>query len=471
MFCLLCMAAGLLLACSGSQDPRPPKHLILISIDTLRADYLGAYGHPYVKSPEIDAVAAAGVLFENHISAAPTTLASHTSLMTGTWPHTHGAARNGFIVAPENAMLAELLGANGFYTAGFISAYPLSGRFDFNQGFAHWDDDLSVRLAEHQGEIDQNQRPANEVTDAVLDWLPDGVGEKPLYLFVHYFDVHAPYIPPEKFLRMYRDDDLGVLGSQKTIKQVRRQLNRGKLSRLNEILKQSYAAGVTWVDSEIGRLLAGLDERGILDDAIVVITSDHGEAMDEHSERWDHGFTTFESVSRTPLIVRLPAGHPAGLQIPSLVSNIDVVPTLLELFEITLPPHIEGISFAPLLRGETPDDPRQLAYSEATKPYDAKHERGTTWENERKTRSVRDERFKLIETPMLGRIELFDLVRDPKEQKNIISRQTKEATALHQQLLRWARAAAPQRAERDVDPEVRRRLEALGYVDEPAPGE
>jgi arylsulfatase A-like enzyme len=466
---LLFAAIAALASCGEPPEPHTPRHLVLISIDTLRADYLGAYGHPYVETPTIDGLAESGVLFENHISAAPTTLASHTSLMTGTWPHTHGSARNGFIVSQSNQMLAEILAARGFTTAGFLGGFPLSERFAFNQGFDHWDEDLSVKVGDHRGEIDQNQRPANEVTDAVLSWLPDDAGVDPLFLFVHYFDVHAPYTPPEKYLRMYRVDDLDAVGSYKNIKRVRRQLHQGEASPLNEILKQSYAAGVTWVDSEVGRLLAGLDERGLLDDAVVVITSDHGEAMDENWERWDHGFSTFETVSRTPLIVRLPKGNPGGLRVANVISNIDVVPTLLDLFGVELPASVEGDSFALAVRGDDVETPRTLAFSQATKPYDEKHESGTQWANERKLRSVRDRRFKLIERPLLGTLELFDLANDPNEQKNISDEQRERTRSLHTELLDWAKAADPKRSERDVDPEVQRRLEALGYVDEPAP--
>ncbi len=386
------------LACSSPQEPGEKRHIVLISIDTLRADYLGSYGHPYVRSPNIDALAEAGFLFERHVVAAPTTLASHTALMTGTWPHTHGTPRNGFVVATQNNMLAEVLQAQGFATAGFIGAFPLSQRFAFNQGFDHWDERMS--RAKRPGRLEQSERPANEVTDAALAWADARGGEGNVFLFVHYFDVHAPYTPPGKYARLYREDESKVTGSLKDMHRARDELAAGHHSELNEILKQQYAAGVTWVDSEVGRLLEGLEDAGILEDAVVVLTSDHGEALDRQREHWNHGYTTYRESTRVPLIVRLPVGHPGGHRIDALVSNIDVMPTLLELFSVTQPMGIEGISFGGALSGGEFTAVRDVAYSEATKPFGERFEGDPVWKNARKMRSIETGRWKLAQRPL-----------------------------------------------------------------------
>ena len=459
------------LACSGPTEPREPRHLILISIDTLRADYLSAYGHPYTLSPRIDALAEHGLVFENHIASAPTTLASHTSLMTGTWPHTHGAPRNGFVVAPDNVMLAETLVQHGFETAGFVSAFPLSKRFGFDQGFEHWDDELSIDKSARPGQFDQSQRSAEEVTNAAIAWLPNQLADERLFLFVHYFDVHAPYVQPAPFDRMYREDGLRADGSYATIKRTRTELRKKGSTPLNEVLKRSYAAGISYVDHELGRLLDALAEGGILDDAVVVITSDHGEAMDEHSELWDHGFTTFESSTRIPLIVRLPPGGPAGARPRALVSNIDVMPSLLELLGVPIPSGVEGLSFAAAFSAEEFAEHREATFSEATKPYDSRHEAGTQWQNERKFRSIRTPRWKLVQRPLADRVRLFDLALDPHEQHDRSDERPDLTRALLSRLEAWSADAHPKGVEHDLDPEVKSRLEALGYVDEPEPGD
>jgi arylsulfatase A-like enzyme len=185
------------------------RHVVLVSIDTLRADRLGCYGHRVdgtSPSPALDALAARGIVFERHLSAATTTLASHVSLMTGTHPATHGVPRNGFEVGADNRMLAEVLAEAGFYTAAFIGAAPLMEAVRFDQGFRHFDFRYS-RAAD--GSPSGHQRRADEVTDAVLEWLDGTFGarvEAPLFLFAHYFDVHAPYDAPEPWRGRFAPD-------------------------------------------------------------------------------------------------------------------------------------------------------------------------------------------------------------------------------------------------------------------------
>ena len=209
---------------------RPPlanrvdiQNVILISIDTLRADHLGCYGHEYVKTPNIDAFAAEAMLFATHINAAPSTLSSHTALMTGTYPHTHGVPKNGHVVNDANIMLAEVLREAGFMTAGFAGAFPLDPVVGFAQGFDHYDaefDDLKTRLVR-----DQTQRRGDKVTNAVLKWLnghhAKGGDAGRLFLFAHYFDAHWPYEAPPPFGRMYRTDKSPQSGSMETVVRIR----------------------------------------------------------------------------------------------------------------------------------------------------------------------------------------------------------------------------------------------------------
>jgi arylsulfatase A-like enzyme len=449
------------------------RHVILISIDTLRADHLGCYGHPFVQTPNIDGLAADGILFEQHISAAPTTLNSHTSLMTGTWPHTHGAARNGFVVNEENVMLAEVLQSSGFTTAAFIGAYPLHSRFDFGQGFDHYDEAFDIM--KDVAPVDQNQRSAESVTNAVLAWLDSDRPER-FFLFVHYFDVHAPYSPPAPFDRMYRSDDPAIHGNFREIRAIQQALkaNPKGMPAENAAMDALYCGEVSFIDEQIGRLLEGFGKWGMLEDSLIVLTGDHGEAMNEHWEIWDHGHSTYETTVRTPLIIRQPGSRQAGTRWRHPVSNIDVMPTILDRLGLESPSRVQGTSFAAVLDGIEPA-PREPVFSEATKPWGSPWEDDATWVNTRKCRSVREGRWKLIFQPAGGYTELYDLEADPQEKNNLaLSRDPevrKVVRRLQAALAAWTKSAKPLPSQFDDTPQNIEALKALGYTAEPSDGE
>jgi len=402
----------------GPSEPTPStlsgrinaRNVVLISVDTLLADHLACYGHRFVKSPTIDALAREGVRFTQHIAAASTTLASHTSLMTGTYPHTHGVFRNICRVGDENVMLAEVLKAAGFATAGFIGAFPLSPDTNFSQGFDHYDGDFG-KFQRGNASGRRAQRPANEVTDAVLAWLDrrekggaDSGNERGrLFLFVHYFDPHWPYKAPPPYERMYRTDSLTADGSMKTIAYVRNVLGRdhknpksspgtvgvgqesadsgrpanaastsnlypkGTYAQLSTVLKAEYGAEITFCDHHLGRLIDGLKRYDLLDSSLIIFTADHGETLDEHVDLFSHGSSVYDTEIHIPLIMRFPQGRGAGRSVSHLGSNIDVVPTILDLLALPLPDGIEGQSFAGVFDGLTP--PRSPVFAEPTRPW------------------------------------------------------------------------------------------------------
>ena len=438
--------------CSGG-SPAPPRVLVLISIDTLRADHLGCYGNRIVQTPHMDRLAAEGVVFDNHVSSCPTTLNSHTSLMTGTYGHTHGAARNGFVVREGNTMLAEALRDSGYATAGFAGAFPLHTRFGFSQGFDHYD--AAVK-----------SRSGDQVNDRVLRWL-DGQDAERLFLFVHYWAAHYPYTPPPPYDRMYRRDALGIRGTMGDIERVRDALasDLPEAGRQSDALRAAYAGGVTFVDAHVGALLDGLRARGIYDEALILLTSDHGEAMDEHDEYWDHGRTTYASSTHVPLIVKLPGGRLAGTRSSLVASNVDVMPTILELTGVSPPPAVEGASFASVFDGG-PTEPRPPAFSEATKPHPATVEPGA-WTNRRNDKAVRSGDWKLIHRPRTGETELFDLGTDPGETRDLLRRPTRAARQRARKLLTalrtWSERAGAA-ARRDASDESLETLRALGYA-------
>ena len=441
--------------CHSAATPPAFRHVLLVSIDTLRADHLGCYGSPFVRSPHIDRVASEGLLFEQHISVAPSTLASHTSLMTGTYPRTHGAAHNRVRVGDGNRMLAELLSEAGFETAAFIGGLPLASAVHFQQGFGHY----------REPRPPQHRVPGAEVTDAALAWIGAAARERS-FAFVHYFDVHQPYVHGEPWDSMYRRDDLGELPGPGPL---RRALARGEpgARELSRATRAAYAGGVTYVDDQIGRLLEGLSRSGWLDEALVVVTSDHGEAMDEHAdELWNHGHTLYDETVRTPLVMRFPGAWRAGTRIPQLVANIDLVPTLLELLGLPLPDGIEGRSLVPLLLGGA-GPVRDLVFVEATRPHDEAHEAGTRWPNERKLRGVRTQRWKLVHAPLPDRIQAFDLDSDPGEQTDLSAAARTGAPwdALRSSLDAWAAGEAAPATRAELDAWTEEQLGALGYAE------
>jgi arylsulfatase A-like enzyme len=450
---------------AGKADPEI-QHVILISIDTLRADHLGCYGNPLVKTPHIDKLASEGVLFEMHLNAAPTTLNSHTSLMTGTWPHTHGVPRNGFVLSNRNAMLAEVLKEHGFTTAAFIGAFPLDSRFNFDQGFDYYNEEFAILRGKAQ--VDQDQRRAEQVTDAVINRLKRTHPER-LFLFVHYFDVHWPYDPPPPYDRMYRKDNQPFSGSLMDIGLVRQALYRDRNSMVwqSAALDALYSGEVSYTDHHIGRLLDALREFGLYDNSLIVLTADHGEAMNEHWEIWDHGHSTYQTTVHTPLIIRQPGGKLGGRRCDHLVSNIDVMPTILDRLGIGHPDQVEGVSFARLLDGE-PMPAREPVFCEATKPFS--YEDDPHWRNTLKCRAVCDGRWKFIYRPVGMVRELYDLEADPQEKTNKLDNPDAEAlkrsAELAARLEAWTQSARPLQSEADESDETLRKLKDLGYVED-----
>ncbi len=425
------------------------ENVILISIDTLRADHLGPYGNARVKTPNFDKLAAESIVFENAYSAAPTTLPSHTSLMTGSYPHTHGVSKNGDMVHPENQMMAETLKEAGFRTLGVSGAFPLNPKFAFDQGFEAY-----------FANVGDNAK----VTDAVLKKTPQRAGGR-MFLFIHYWDVHWPYAPPAPFDTMYRKDLMGLNGSMEELKEIRAGMHRGEADAFarSEVMKDLYAGEVSWTDQQIGRLLEGLDEQGLLDKSLLIITSDHGEAFDEHKDYWDHGPSTYNSVTHVPLIIRLPGGKGGGTRVSSLVSNIDVMPTVLEVLNLGSASRSEGVSFARAFMGQ--GLPKRTAiYSEATKPEKPEYEDGQLWPNTLKCKGVWTESWKYQSCPKVKTRELYTR-DDAMEQKDQYKAQGGVSAQLEKSVQTWVGTGDPLQGGKDESQDTIDALKALGYME------
>jgi arylsulfatase A-like enzyme/lipopolysaccharide biosynthesis regulator YciM len=397
------------------------NNVLVLTVDTLRADRLPAYGCKDVKTPAIDSLAARGVLFERCATATPLTLPSHTTLFSGTLPIHHGVRDNGaFTVPGELPLLAELFRARGYATAAFVSAFVLDSRWKLNRGFDVYFDQFDTRK-ENLLSIGDIERSAGDTMDAALDWLKGRDARKPFLLWVHLFDPHAPYAPPPPFSEEYRD--------------------------------RPYLGEIAYADSQIARLLAYLQEQGLSEKTAVVFAGDHGESLGDHGED-GHGFFVYEATLHVPLIV-VPPGSGKAARRPEVVSLVDVLPTVVELAGLALPSVVQGRSLVPLLSGRGGLEPRP-AYSETY--YPRIHFGWSELE------ALDDGRYKLIES---SDPELYDLATDPSEKENLVGKDRERYLAMKRQLASltagWARN--PLNARPAVsDPESVRKLASLGYL-------
>jgi arylsulfatase A-like enzyme len=355
----------------------------------------------------------------------------------------------------------------------------LKTRYHFNQGFDHFDDRMEKKA---EGiSVYGSQRSAESIVRALNSYLKSEPidEEQGLFLFLHFFDVHAPYMPPDPFNSMYLEDNLGVTGTLQDVAKISVGLkkNNPDAKGRSDVLEALYAGEVSYVDYNLGRVFGLLREHGLYDDSLIIVTSDHGETMAEHtpSEVWDHGYTLFDSTIRIPLVMRFPKEQYSGIRSKALLSNVDVMPTVLDFLGIPVPEKVEGWSFAGLLTKEE-YKPRTLAFSEATKPSLTRVESGTVWRNERKHRSVRADDWRYIYRPLSKRSSLYPMSVDYVEQRDRLrtdptddDKRLGEEFFVH--LESWHQEAVPTESKEDESEESALMLEALGYVDKEDPAE
>ena len=416
----LTIAAGLAFwVVRPPRDARP--NVLLITIDTLRADHVGSYGYKEAQTAAIDTIAARGLRFAHATTVAPLTLPAHASLMTGTFPWYHRVRDNGgFYLSDDQETLAKVLRTRGYRTGGFVAAFVLDHRWGIGQGFDRYYDDFDLAKYRLDVGLDAVQRPASEVVSKALAWL-DQDAEQPFFAWVHLYEPHAPYDPPEPIRSRFPPTMIGA-----------------------------YDGEIATADIQVGRLIDRLSTAGRLDRTLVVILGDHGESLGEHGEE-QHGFFIYDSDIRIPLLI-------AGPGVPSRVINehvrmVDVMPTILELLHIPSPKVVQGSSLLPLTRGGQLDLP---AVSETWYP---RHHYG--WSE---LTSMSDGRYHLIAAP---RRELYDTQADPGELHDIAATNAGRADALQRALQTFvARTSSARKssAPQPVDPDVEQRLRSLGYV-------
>ena len=397
--------------------PQPDiRNVLLVSIDTCRADRLSCYGYHRQTTPHIDQLARDGVLFRHVVTPAPITLPAHCSMLTGTVPPFHGVKDNEeFQLSPVNVTLAEILKEHGFATGAVIGAFVLNGQFGLNQGFDTYHDRFDQSLDSYGFD----QRRAEEVTRHAFKWLEEHHQEN-FFLFLHYFDPHAEFDPPEPFMSRFSNDP--------------------------------YAGEIAYTDHCIGLVMDKLKALKIDDSTLVIITSDHGEMLGEHGEL-SHSYFVYESSIRVPLIFRLPAKS-GGERIDDPVGLIDIVPTVCGLLGINPPGDVQGLDLSGYLEKKKPRPGRRHLYFQSFTPtkYDANFLAG-----------IVQGQWKYIYTT---RPELYDLVKDPRETNNLYHQHSRIARSMENTLIRMLEQQyrpVPDR-KRVMSNEDRKRLVGLGYV-------
>ncbi len=397
------------------------SNLLLITLDTTRADRIGAYGDARAATPNLDRLAREGVRFDHALTSAPLTLPAHATLMTGREPQAHQVRNNGtYILGPDETTLAEVFRAAGFSTMAMIAAFVLEKKFGLDQGFDGYDDTLDAAQApsNYRSEIS-----ASRVYDKFSRWL-DSSPAPPFFCWVHFYDPHSPYEPPASFRTRFPDDP--------------------------------YRGEIAYMDETIGRLLQDLDRRGLLKNTLVVVAGDHGEGFGEHGE-YEHGVFCYEEMLRVPLIFHQPRLFSPGRVVSQTVGLVDVLPTLLELYRLPLPPGLQGRSMAPLLTAaKDSGQPGRALYFESM---NGMEEMG--WAP---LSGLLRGSLKYISLP---RPELYDLSSDPLEKDNLFLKKNALAKQMSRDLDDYLiktrstgkAAMRPRPSRQDQD-----RLRALGYL-------
>jgi arylsulfatase A-like enzyme/Tfp pilus assembly protein PilF len=412
----------------GGFEPKP-LNVIIVTADTLRADKLASYGNPRIATPNLDRLAASGVQFDRTTTVTPLTLPAHSSIFTGTYPMYHGVRDNGgYYLEPEQITLAEILKDQGYATGAFVAAFVLDSRWGLDQGFDRYFDDFDLSKFETIS-LDTVQRRGDEVLAEALTWL-ESVREKRFFSWIHFYDPHTPYEPPEPYLSQYE----GVRWGR-------------------------YDGEVAYVDSLMGELMEWLEAKELIDSTIVVFMGDHGESLGEHREV-SHGFFVYDVTVAVPFILQAPYRGFQGRRVEARVRTIDLMPTLLGLLGLDVPEPVQGKSLVDLCTGRV-SDLDLVAYSESLF---SRHHYG--WSD---LKSLSSGDYQFIAAP---RPELYDLNADPLQQNNLASERPDEVRRFENELQeildRYSMEGIEDKQPQTLDPETQAQLAALGYIGGPS---
>jgi arylsulfatase A-like enzyme len=460
---LLSLLSLLPLVGGGCSDAPAGRSIVIITLDTVRADHLGSYGYPLPTSPRMDELARRGVLFEAAYAPMPQTLPSHATLFTGHGPRVHGAVENAYVMAEGTRSLAQMLEQRGYETAAFIAARILDDTTGIERGFATFDLPTGVaRDKQHPVE-----RRADAVTDSALAWaLTRHTKGKPFLLWAHYYDAHGPWEPVA--WRIPRDGVREQVERRKEFSALPHESTEDAVG-LKDVITMwhGYDNEVAEVDAQVGRLLAGLEQRGMLKDALIVIVGDHGEGLMEHDEK-GHGVSVFEELMHVPLIVAAPPGVLPARRVAEPVRMEDLLPTLLDLADLgERPAGLPGLNLAPELRagGALPVRPvfvERPHYTADGERYRRALSHGWGFGL---MAGVIDGTEKLVRYPDDSQ-QLYDLAADPDELVDHAAQRPEVVERLGRLLDGWlARYPVTDLGSvQDISPERAEILQALGYL-------
>lgn len=424
-------------ACSSGSAPTGPS-VLLVTVDTLRADGLGCYGYPLDVSPAVDRLAAEGVLFEDATAAWPKTRPSLAAILSGSWPRTTGMRHQEALRAlPDDlTLLPESFQEAGYQTAGVVANYNVGRSFGFQQGFDHfveawlagWAQEHGARPYENAAGRVKEYTDAGIVTDEALAFLEERDSQRPFFLWVHYMDPHGPYVPPAEYRDLFEGEHAPAPRPLAEIPEYQRLVENGEAVVDLGRYRRRYDQEIRDFDDQLGRLRGFLEREGLWDELVVAFVADHGESFGEHDYVLEHGKYAYQASARVPMILAAP-GLPRNLRVDRPVSTIDLAPTILALAGLAAPAS-DGVSLEALARGGggpsspvvveagTYQDPTQLA--------------------------VRDGSWKLVrarsradQAGMGGEWLLFDLSNDPHEEHDRSSEQPARVQGMASALERW----------------------------------
>ncbi len=425
LLCVLCMVASALASTaprpSAPANPQPPN-VILITLDTVRADRMGFLGSQRGLTPHLDALARQSVVFTHAYSQVPLTTASHATILTGTYPQFHQVNDFGVPLAEDLPYAPYIFRGNGYHTAAFVGSLVLDPAARSAPGFERGFDTYDAGFHRRRMGEDRYQaieRRGGEVVAHALAWLT-AHQKGPFFVWVHLYDAHDPYDPPEPYKSRYAS--------------------------------APYDGEIAYVDAAVGKFLSWLRLRGLYDSALIAVMADHGEALGEHGEA-THGIFLYDETIHVPLLFKLPQGRSAGTRVDTRAGLVDVLPTMLQAAGITVPKEVQGESLLPTLKPATASD--RPAYAESDYPH-----RTFGWSS---LRSLRTGKYLFIEAP---RKELYDQSTDPKAEHNLSARSVAITNTLASQLevFRQKTSTAKEAPKVSTDPGLQERLNALGYV-------
>ncbi len=402
-------------------------NVVLVTIDTVRADRVGCYGYKQAHTPTLDGLSRDGILFRTAVTSVPLTLPSHCSILTGTYPTLHGVRDNlGYNLGASPPTLADLLKRNGYTTAAFVGAAVLDAQRGLNRGFDTYSSPFRRKMGRDNPiafNLQDLQRPAEEVVADALGWMSAQPPHpaKPFFVWIHLYDPHTPYDPPPRFRALLHDP---------------------------------YDGEIAYADDAVGKFFAYLKEHALYDPTLIIAASDHGESFGEHGE-YNHGFFIYDTTLLVPLIIKPPIGSgitPRHIVAP--VRTIDIAPTVLQFLSIATPSSMQGNGLLSLISGKTTALPTSVAYCETYYP----NEFG--WSA---LRSLRSGHFKYIDAP---KPELYDLANDPQETHNLFPTKRASAMEFKSQLASLVARITPkkQAPPLPVSPTDLEKLASLGYV-------